>query len=149
MTVDWWSPSSGLPDASSFVSAYGKNGTTIDISTIIAMNSAAHVLFDAISQAQSLDPNAINTALGKINKTYSVGHIQFGANHAAPITVGMDQWQGGEHGACISSDSGSRYSRISHTRSRIMLQGKEQYTHVATASHRWSPSLAVCMPVRP
>ena len=94
MTVDWWSPSSGLPDANSFVSAYGKNGTTIDISTIVAMNSAARVLFDAISQAQSLDPNAINTALGKINKTYPVGHIQFGADHAAPLIVGMDQWQG-------------------------------------------------------
>ena len=94
MTVDWWSPSLGLPEASSFVSTYGKNGITTDLSTIVAMNSVARVLFDAIGQANSLDPTAINTALGKINKTYPVGHIQFGANHTAPLIAGMDQWQG-------------------------------------------------------
>ena len=94
MTVDWWSPSLGLPDTNTFISTYGKNGITTDLSTIIAMNSVAHVLFDAIAQANSLDPNAINTAIGKINKTYPVGHIQFGANHTAPLIAGMDQWQG-------------------------------------------------------
>jgi len=94
MTVDWWSPSLGLPDTSTFVSAYGKNGITTDLSAIVAMNTVARILFDAISQAGSLDPNAINTALGKINKTYPLAHIQFGANHTAPVTVGMDQWQG-------------------------------------------------------
>ncbi len=94
MTVDWWSPSLGLPETSNFVSTYGKNGITVDLSTIVAMNSVARVLFDAISQANSLDPNAINTALGKTNKTYPVGHIQFGANHTAPLIAGMDQWQG-------------------------------------------------------
>jgi branched-chain amino acid transport system substrate-binding protein len=94
MAVDWWSPSLGLPDTNTFVSTYGKNGITTDLSTIVAMNSVAHVLFDAIAQANSLDPNAINTALGKTNKTYPVGHIQFGANHTAPLIAGMDQWQG-------------------------------------------------------
>ena len=94
MTVDWWSPSLGLPETSTFVSAYGKNGITVDLSTIVAMNSIARVLFDAIAHANSLDPNAINTALGTINATYPVGHIQFGANHTAPLIAGMDQWQG-------------------------------------------------------
>jgi branched-chain amino acid transport system substrate-binding protein len=94
MTVDWWSPSLGLPETSTFVSTYGKNGVTTDLSTIVAMNTVARILFDAISQAHSLDANAINTALGKIDKTYPVGHIQFGANHTAPLVAGMDQWQG-------------------------------------------------------
>ncbi|HEV2661337.1 MAG TPA: ABC transporter substrate-binding protein [Ktedonobacteraceae bacterium] len=94
MTVDWWSPSLGLPETSTFVSNYGKNGITTDVSAIVAANSTARVLLDAIAQANSLDPAAINTALGKINKTYPLGHIQFGTNHAAPVPVVMDQWQG-------------------------------------------------------
>ncbi|MBA2681938.1 MAG: ABC transporter substrate-binding protein [Ktedonobacteraceae bacterium] len=94
MTVDWWSPSLGLPETNDFVSAYGKNGITTELSTIVAMNTVARILFDAISQARSLDPAAINTALGKIDKTYPVGHIQFKANHTAPLIAGMDQWQG-------------------------------------------------------
>jgi branched-chain amino acid transport system substrate-binding protein len=92
MTVDWWSPSLGLPETSTFVSNYGKNGITTDLSAIVAANSTARVLLDAIAQANSLDPTAINTALGKINKTYPLGHIQFGTNHAAPVTVVIDQW---------------------------------------------------------
>ena len=94
MAADWWSPSLGLPETNTFVSTYGKNAITTDLSGIVAVNTAARVLFDAITQAHSLDPTAINTALGKINKTYPLGHIQFGANHAAPIMALMDQWQG-------------------------------------------------------
>jgi branched-chain amino acid transport system substrate-binding protein len=94
MTVDWWSPSLGLPETNTFVSTYGKNGVTTDLSIIIAANSTARVLFDAIAQAHSFDATAINTALGKINKTYPVGHIQFATNHTAPLTAVMDQWQG-------------------------------------------------------
>lgn len=94
MTVDWWSPSLSLPDTNTFISTYGKNGITTDLSAIVAMNSVAQILFDAITQANSLDPAAINAAIGKTNKTYPVGHIQFGSNHTAPLIAGMDQWQG-------------------------------------------------------
>lgn len=94
MTVDWWSPALGLPDTNTFISTYGKNGITTDLSAIVAMNSVAQILLDAITQANSLDPAAINTAIGKTNKTYPVGHIQFGSNHTAPLIAGMDQWQG-------------------------------------------------------
>ena len=94
MAADWWSPSLGLPETNAFVTTYGKNGITTDLSIIVATNTAARVLFDAISQAQSLDPTAINTALGKTNKIYPLGHIQFEANHAVPIMALMDQWQG-------------------------------------------------------
>ncbi len=94
MVSEWWSSSLGLPEASSFVSAYGQHGITSDLSMIVATDSVARVLFDAITQAQSLTPSAINTALAKTNKTYPVGHIQFGANHASPLMALVDQWQG-------------------------------------------------------
>ena len=94
MTVDWWSPSLGLPDTNRFISTYGKNGITTDLSVIVAMDSTAQILFDAITRANSLDPAAINTAIGKTNKTYPVGHIQFKSNHTAQLIAGMDQWQG-------------------------------------------------------
>jgi len=94
MAADWWSPSLGLPQTSEFISAYGKNGINGDLGQIVASYSVTRVLFDAIAQAQSIDPTAINTALGKTNKTYPVGHIQFGANHTAPLIAGEAQWQG-------------------------------------------------------
>lgn len=94
LVSDWWSPTLGLPQTDAFVSAYGKNGVTSDLSVIVTSYSVASVLLDAISQAQSLDPTAINTAIGKTDKTYPIGPIQFGANHASATTAGMDQWQG-------------------------------------------------------
>jgi branched-chain amino acid transport system substrate-binding protein len=94
LVSDWWSPTLDLPQTNAFVSAYGKNGINSDLSLIVASYSVSSVLLDAIAQAQSLDPNAINTAIGKTDKTYPVGHIQFGANHASAIPAGMDQWQG-------------------------------------------------------
>jgi branched-chain amino acid transport system substrate-binding protein len=94
LVSDWWSPTLGLPETNAFVSAYGKNGINSDLSVIVTAYSAAQVLLDAITRAQSLDPNAINTAIGKTDKTYPVGHIQYGANHTCAIPAGMDQWQG-------------------------------------------------------
>jgi branched-chain amino acid transport system substrate-binding protein len=94
MAADWWSPSLGLPQTSELVSAYGKNGINGDLGQIVSAYSVARVLGDAIAQAQSTDPTVINTVIGQTNKTYPVGHIQFAANHTAPLIAGEAQWQG-------------------------------------------------------
>jgi ABC-type branched-subunit amino acid transport system substrate-binding protein len=93
MASDWWSPSLGLPQTSEFVTAYGKQYSNSSLSGIVMAYSVVRVVCDAISQAGSLDPNAINSAIGKINKTYPTGHIQFRANRTAVLQAVEDQWQ--------------------------------------------------------
>jgi len=94
MAADWWSPSLGLPQTSEFVTAYGKKYSNSSLSGIVMAYSVVRVVCDAISQAGSLDPNAINSAIGTINKTYPTGHIQFRANRTAVLQAVEDQWQG-------------------------------------------------------
>jgi branched-chain amino acid transport system substrate-binding protein len=96
MAGNWWSASLRYPQAQRFVARYAKQfgGITPDLSIIVAAYSVARVLFDAIVAAGSTDPAAINAALARTHKTYPVGPIAFGPNHADPLPQYMDQWQG-------------------------------------------------------
>ena len=92
-----WDPSEGYPDASSFVADYGKTYATPDLAVIVFAYSTAKITMDAIKKAQSLDPNAINNAVGQVSGLYPVGQVKFGSNHAA-ITVPLEeQWQNGKN----------------------------------------------------
>lgn len=96
MTADWWSPSMGFPQSRRFVSRYAKQfgGRTPDLSSIVAAYSVARVLFDALVTARSTDPEAVNTALARTHKTYPLGPISFGPNHAHALVYLMVQWHG-------------------------------------------------------
>jgi branched-chain amino acid transport system substrate-binding protein len=96
MAGNWWSASRGYPQTQRFVARYAKQfgGITTDLSTIVTSYSIARVLFDAMVTAGSTDPAAINAAIGRTNKTYPVGPVTFGPNHAALLFSVMDQWQG-------------------------------------------------------
>jgi branched-chain amino acid transport system substrate-binding protein len=96
MAGNWWSASLGYPQTQRFVARYAKQlgGITPDLSIIVAAYSVARVLFDAMVAAQSTDPAAINAALARTHKTYPLGPIAFGPNHADPVLQVMDQWQG-------------------------------------------------------
>ena len=62
---------------------------------VIAANTAAQVLLDAISTAGSTDATKINAAIARTNKTYTFGHIAFGADNVAQTPALMEQWQNG------------------------------------------------------
>jgi branched-chain amino acid transport system substrate-binding protein len=96
VTGNWWSPSMGFPQSRRFVARYAKQlgGITPDLSAIVGAYSIARVLFDALVTARSTDAAAINTALARTHKTYPLGPITFGPNHAHPVSGVMDQWQG-------------------------------------------------------
>src|SRR6266700_5297980 len=59
----------------------------------------AQLEMDAIASAGSLDANAINTAIGKTDKTYVVGPINFAkgpGGHTSALPTFMLQWQNGQ-----------------------------------------------------
>jgi branched-chain amino acid transport system substrate-binding protein len=61
--------------------------------------AAARVLLDAMSRAGTLDASAVNAAIGKTNKQYVVGRVNFAkgpSGHASPLPTFMLQWQHGE-----------------------------------------------------
>ena len=57
--------------------------------------TAARVLLDAIAAAGSLDKAKINAAIAATDRTYPVGPVKFGENHAAALEIAELQWQGG------------------------------------------------------
>jgi len=63
------------------------------------LRRAADRLGDAIVKAGSLNPQAINTAIGQTNKTYVAGPINFAkgpGGHTSPLPSFMLQWQHGQ-----------------------------------------------------
>jgi branched-chain amino acid transport system substrate-binding protein len=107
--ADWWSASLGYPESQQFVDTYaGKTiqvagqpavtvtGQNADLSAIVAANTAARVLLDAISSAGSTSPDAINTALAQIDKSYPAGPVKFGADHTASFKAIAQQWTGND-----------------------------------------------------
>ncbi len=107
MHISPWDPTQGFPDANTFVTAYKSQYKTADIAIIVYAYSAARIALDAINHAQSLDPGAINTALGQTNSTYPIGPIHFGANHAAAVPSVEEQWQKGQDVRVFPQVSGS------------------------------------------
>jgi branched-chain amino acid transport system substrate-binding protein len=94
--ADAWSPSLGYPESKEFVDAYAAQlgGVNTDLTRIVASNTAARVLFDAIVQAGSTSPEAINSAIARTDRTYPVGPIKFAADHTSALNAVMSQWQG-------------------------------------------------------
>lgn len=74
-----------------FGDTVGENG---DMSALVAAQSVAKVLLDAIAAAGSTDPDAINEAIGKTDADYAWGHIKFNDQHYSTIEAFHGQWQG-------------------------------------------------------
>jgi branched-chain amino acid transport system substrate-binding protein len=82
------------PEGKSTVDALRqKFPATADLSIAVNAETAARVLFDAISAAGSTDPEPVNEAIGKTDKTYASGPVKFTEN-AAALKTNMLQWQG-------------------------------------------------------
>jgi branched-chain amino acid transport system substrate-binding protein len=82
------------PEGKSSVDALRqKFPATADLSIAVNAHTAAQVLFDAISAAGSVDPEPVNEAIGKTDKTYASGPVRF-TDNAAALKTNMLQWQG-------------------------------------------------------
>jgi branched-chain amino acid transport system substrate-binding protein len=92
----YWDASFPYPGATELKTAFAAETKGSASQHIADSYTAARVLLDAITAAGSLDKQKINDAIAKTDKTYPVGPIKFGANHAAALPMVEMQWQGGE-----------------------------------------------------
>ena len=96
MVGGYWDPSFPFPGAADLAKAF-ESETKLSSSQHIADSyAAAQVLLDAIAAAGSLDPEKINAAIAKTDKTYVVGPIKFDADHTAKLPIVSLQWQSGK-----------------------------------------------------
>jgi branched-chain amino acid transport system substrate-binding protein len=92
----YWDPSFPYPGAADLAKAF-ESETKLSSSQHIADSyTAAQVLLDAIAAAGSTDPEKINEAIAKTDKTYVVGPIKFEADHTSKLPIVAVQWQGGK-----------------------------------------------------
>jgi len=92
----YWDPSFPYPGAADLAKAF-ETETKLSSSQHIADSyAAAQVLLDAIAAAGSGDPEKINAAIAKTDKTYVVGPVKFDENHTSKLPVVALQWQGGK-----------------------------------------------------
>ena len=92
----YWDPTFPYPGAADLAKAF-ESETKLSSSQHIANSyAAAQVLLDAIAAAGSTNPEKINAALAKTDKTYVVGPIKFDENHTAKLPVVSLQWQNGK-----------------------------------------------------
>jgi len=92
----YWDPTFPYPGAADLAKAF-ESETKLSSSQHIADSyAAAQVLLDAIAAAGSTDPEKINAAIAKTDKSYVVGPVKFDENHTAKLPIVSLQWQGGK-----------------------------------------------------
>ena len=92
----YWDPTFPFPGAADLAKAF-ESETKLSSSQHIADSyAAAQVLLDGIAAAGSTNPEKINAALAKTDKTYVVGPIKFDQDHTAKLPLVSLQWQGGK-----------------------------------------------------
>ncbi len=92
----YWDPSFPYPGAADLAKSFEAETKLSSSQHIADSYAAAQVLLDAIAAAGSTDPEKINAAIAKTDKTYVVGPIKFSENHTAKLPVVALQWQGGK-----------------------------------------------------
>jgi branched-chain amino acid transport system substrate-binding protein len=92
--ADYWSPDRGSGSAELYAKYSKTLGRTIDVSVVAATYTAAKILLDAVTAANSDDPDAINNAVGRTDADYPLGHVKFDSSNRYPVEPVEDQWQG-------------------------------------------------------
>jgi branched-chain amino acid transport system substrate-binding protein len=92
----YWDSSFPYPGAADLSKAFESETKLTSSQHIADSYAAAQILLDAIASAGSTDPEKINAAIAKTDKTYAVGPVKFDENHTAKLPIVSLQWQGGQ-----------------------------------------------------
>jgi branched-chain amino acid transport system substrate-binding protein len=92
----YWDPSFPYPGAADLAKAFESETKLTNSQHIADSYAAAQVLLDGMAAAGSTDPEKINAALAKTDRTYVVGPVKFDQNHTAKLPIVALQWQGGK-----------------------------------------------------
>ena len=92
-----WTPQSGLPDAAKIASVFNRTypNDVVDQETAVNSYTAMEVLISAITHANSVNPTAINTAIGETDGPFPLGTVKFDAKHGWGGSTFNAQWQNG------------------------------------------------------
>ncbi|HUJ68163.1 MAG TPA: amino acid ABC transporter substrate-binding protein [Syntrophorhabdales bacterium] len=96
MTAGFWHPALPYPGAKEHKERFEKDKGMAYSQHIADWYTAGRVMLDAIENAASLDPKAINDAMGKTNKTYEAGPVKYDKDHVFRMPCYMLQWQNGK-----------------------------------------------------
>jgi branched-chain amino acid transport system substrate-binding protein len=91
----YWDPSFPYPGAADLAKRFESETHQSSSQHIADSFTAAQVLLDAIAAAGSTDPELVNAALARTNKTYVTGPVKFDAQHASALPIVLMQWQKG------------------------------------------------------
>jgi branched-chain amino acid transport system substrate-binding protein len=91
----YWDPSFPYPGAADLAKRFESETHQSSSQHIADTLTAAQVLLDAIAAAGSTDPESINAALARTNKSYVTGPVKFDAQHASALPIVLMQWQKG------------------------------------------------------
>jgi branched-chain amino acid transport system substrate-binding protein len=91
----YWDPSFPYPGAAELAKRFESETHQSSSQHIADSFTAAQVLLDAIAAAGSTDPEPVNAALARTNKTYVTGPVKFDAQHASALPIVLMQWQKG------------------------------------------------------
>ena len=92
----YWDPTFPYPGAADLAKAFESETKLTNSQHIADSYAAAQILLDAIASAGSTDPEKINAAIAKTDKSYVVGPVKFDENHTAKLPIVSLQWQGGK-----------------------------------------------------
>jgi branched-chain amino acid transport system substrate-binding protein len=92
----YWDPSFPYPGSADLAKAFESETKLTSSQHIADSYAAAQILLDAIATAGSTDPEKINAAIAKTDKTYVVGPIKFDVDHTAKLPIVALQWQSGK-----------------------------------------------------
>jgi branched-chain amino acid transport system substrate-binding protein len=106
LSANWFAEGMGLPQEADFITKYKDfaGGINSNLGTVVYGYSIAKILLDSIKAANSTDPNAINTEIGKTNGSYPAGQIAFAADHSAALPMAQTQWNGKDQTLVLSPD---------------------------------------------
>ena len=99
MVAGYWHPDLGYPGAGDLRKRFERETRATYSQHIADTYAAAQVLLDAVERAGSLERKAVNEAIGKIDKTYAVGPVNFAkgpGGRTSALKTFMLQWQNGD-----------------------------------------------------
>jgi branched-chain amino acid transport system substrate-binding protein len=99
MLEGYWYPTFSYPGASQLRQRFELDTGQTYTQHIADAYTAAQVLLDAIGRAGNLQPQDINAAIAKTNKTYVVGPVNFAqgpGGQTSAIPTFITQWQNGQ-----------------------------------------------------
>lgn len=92
----YWDPTFPYPGAADLEKQFETETKLSGSQHIADSYAAAQILLDAMTAAGTTDPEKLNAAIAKTDKSYVVGPIKFDDAHTSKLPIVVLQWQGGK-----------------------------------------------------